>query len=222
MAVLAVGARPSKGMAGLARAADVETNAYGFCKSQELNPGRTSRLGVFAAGSANGAKDIAESVIQSGAAALGASRLIKLFAPIRERIEEPAPEYRDVSRQPPKTLAVLCRSCPIMPDALDTGRLAEKISGLPAISRVEAVERACTTEGWSRIKELAGETQPNRILSGPACPTPTCRNCGSWAGSSAGAPPSWTWGTSTRPCSPRPTTRTPKTSSARNRTSWPP
>ena len=170
MAVLAVGARPSKGMAGLARAADVETNAYGFCKSQELNPGRTSRLGVFAAGSANGAKDIAESVIQSGAAALGASRLIKLFAPIRERIEEPAPEYRDVSRQPPKTLAVLCRSCPIMPDALDTGRLAEKISGLPAISRVEAVERACTTEGWSRIKELAGETQPNRILIGACMP----------------------------------------------------
>ncbi len=170
MLVLGVGARPAKSMAALAKATDVETNAFGFCKSQDLNPGRTSRLGVFAAGSANGPKDIAESVLQSGAAALGASRLIKLFAPIRERLDEPVPQYRDVSRQMPETLAVLCQSCPIMPESLDMDRLRAGLANLPSVRTVETVERACTTEGWNRIRELAEKHSPNRILIGACMP----------------------------------------------------
>ncbi|QLA20457.1 FAD-dependent oxidoreductase [Desulfolutivibrio sulfoxidireducens] len=170
MVVLGVGARPPAGMTSLARAADIETNAFGFCKSQDLNPGRTTRLGVFAAGSANGPKDIAESVLQSGAAALGASRLINLFAPIRGRVQEPRPAYRNVARQAPAILAVVCRSCPVMRESLDMERIGERLGSLPSVRRVETVDRACTTEGWNRIKELAEKEQPNRILIGACMP----------------------------------------------------
>jgi heterodisulfide reductase subunit A len=170
MVVLGVGARPPAGMASLARAAEIETNPYGFCRSQDLNPGRTTRLGVFAAGSANGPKDIAESVLQSGAAALGASRLINLFAPIRGRVEEPIPAYRDVSRQAPAILAVMCRSCPVMDERLDMELIGERLGSLPSVRRVEMVDRACTSQGWSRIKELAEEERPNRILIGACMP----------------------------------------------------
>lgn len=185
MLVLGVGARPPKDMPALARAADIETGAAGFCKTQDLNPGRTSRLGVFAAGSAGGPKDIAESVIQSGAAALGASRLINLYAPIRERIEEAAPSYRNVAREEPSILAVMCRSCPVMEESFDIDRIKERLGALPSVGRVETVDRACTGEGWDRIRELALETAPNRILLGACMPysyVPRLRELGALIG----------------------------------------
>ena len=170
MLVLAVGARPSAGMAALAGAADVETNAFGFTATREFEPAHTSRPGVFAAGSANGPKDIAESLIQAGAAALGASRLINLHAPIRKRDPEPAPEYRDVSRELPKTLVALCDSCPILERRLDMDRLTARLEALPSVCAVRRVGRSCTAEGWERIASLCEETEPNRLLIAACMP----------------------------------------------------
>ncbi len=185
MAVLAVGARPPASMPALAGAAGIETNAFGFCKTQDLNPGRTSRLGVFAAGSANGAKDIAESLLQSGAAALGASRLVNLFAPIRGRVEEPVPVFRDVSRETPAILALLCRSCPVMEHGPDMDLIRDRIAAMPSVRAVETVERACAKEGWERIRELAAAGKPNRILIGACMPyayAPRLRELGALIG----------------------------------------
>ncbi|THB70268.1 MAG: 4Fe-4S dicluster domain-containing protein, partial [Desulfovibrio sp.] len=58
MLVLAVGARPPKNMDKLARAAGVEVNDWGFVKTLPFEPSRTTRMGVFSAGSMSGAKDI--------------------------------------------------------------------------------------------------------------------------------------------------------------------
>jgi heterodisulfide reductase subunit A len=168
--VLGVGARPSASMGALAHSAGVETNDFGFCKTQELNPGRTSRLGVFAAGAINGPKDIAESVIQAGAAALGASRLINLFAPIRERVSEPAPQFRNVSKEAPAIMAIICRSCPVLSEELNMDRLGKQLAALPSVRRVESVERACTEQGWERIRELSQKENPNRIVIGACMP----------------------------------------------------
>lgn len=170
MLVLAVGARPPAGTADLARAADVELRSNGFCKTNPFSPARTSRLGVFAAGSFSAPRDIAESIITAGAAAAEASRLINIYAPLREQQPEPEPDYRDVARETPRILLTICTACPILKDRVDMETLTERLSSLASVTRVEPIERACTHEGWERIVQLTEEMQPNRLLIGACMP----------------------------------------------------
>ncbi|MBG0775701.1 MAG: FAD-dependent oxidoreductase [Desulfovibrionaceae bacterium] len=170
MLVLAVGARPPKAMQRLARAAGIETNEWGFCATDYFEPARTSRVGVFAGGAFGQPRDIAESVIQSGAAACNASRLVNLFAPIKDRGPEPEPRYRDVSREQPRILAALCSSCPTLDRALDVDDLARRLEGVESVVRVMRVDNACTGEGWKAVAEAAAELEPNRILIGACMP----------------------------------------------------
>jgi heterodisulfide reductase subunit A len=173
--VLAAGARPPASMARLAEAAGIELNPWGFPKIMPFQPARTSRLGVFAAGSFNGPKDIAESMIQSGAAALGASRLVNLYAPIREKQPAPEPVYADVSRQPSRILVALCTSCPVFGQTLDADALARDLAAMHGVSEVIPVERVCTGPGWESIVEAAasdrpGRPKPNRVIIGACMP----------------------------------------------------
>jgi heterodisulfide reductase subunit A len=170
MFVLGVGARPPSTMPELAQAAQIETNEWGFCKTMPFEPTRTSRLGVFAAGSFAGPKDISESLVLADAAALGASRLVNIYAPLRDRRPEPEPEYRDVTREPPRVFVAVCGSCPMVESRLDWEDLTAKLQTITGVKGVAMVERACTRQGWEQIIEKAAETQPNRVLIGACLP----------------------------------------------------
>ncbi|MDD4952461.1 MAG: FAD-dependent oxidoreductase [Desulfovibrionaceae bacterium] len=168
--VLAVGARPPAGTKELAEALGIETNEWGYCKTRYFTPSRTSAYGIFAAGSYNGPKDIAETLIQSGAAALEASRIITIYAPLTERTPEPQPEYRDVSRETPKILIALCTSCPILEQTVDMDSLLARLGGLASVAQVAKIGSACTKPGWEEIEALADKHSPNRILIGACQP----------------------------------------------------
>lgn len=170
MVVLATGAVPPKNMARLAEVAGIDVNAYGFCESPEFTPERTSRLGVFAAGAFGRPKDIAESVIQSGAAAQGASRLIKIYDALTGLEPQPEAEYPDVSREPARTLVALCSSCPTLEQNVDVEDVERKVRSLPAVHTVACVDGACTEKGWQQIQDMAADTRANRILIGACLP----------------------------------------------------
>jgi heterodisulfide reductase subunit A len=170
MLVLAVGARAPKGTRELADAAGVDLNDHGWCQTQYFDPSRTSRLGVYAAGSFGAPRDIAETIVTAGAAAAEASRLINIYAPLKEQQPDPEPEYRDVSRETPRTLLALCSACPILEQRVDMDDLTRRLSAMPNVVRVEHVERACTGDGWERIVALTNEVKPNRLLIGACMP----------------------------------------------------
>lgn len=168
--VLAVGARPPRDLPALARAAQVELNQHGFLRTRHFDPSRTSRLGVFAAGSAGAPRDIAESLIAAGAAAMEASRLINIYAPLKEKVAEPEPEYRDVGREAPRVLVALCASCPVLESQVDMEALTARLAAQPTVIAVARIDAGCTAPGWEKIAELAGEKRPNRILLGACMP----------------------------------------------------
>ncbi|WP_027185333.1 4Fe-4S binding protein [Desulfovibrio inopinatus] len=173
MFVLATGVRSPEGIEQLAKATGVELNPWGFVHTPALSPARTSKLGVMAAGSMAIPSDIAQSVILSGAAAMEASRLISLYAPLRERKAEAEPVYRDVSRETPRILVALCFSCPIMGKRFgqqESEWLDKHLSKLQAVCQVVRIERACTQQGWGEIEGLVKEKNPNRILIGACMP----------------------------------------------------
>jgi len=183
--VLAVGARPPKDLPALARAAQVDLNEHGFLRTRHFDPSRTTRLGVFAAGSAGAPRDIAESLVAAGAAAMEASRLINIYAPLKEKVAEPEPEYRDVGREAPRVLVALCTSCPVLESAVDMEALIQRLTAQPAVLAVARIDAGCTAPGWEKIAELAREQRPNRILLGACMPysyVPRLRELGATLG----------------------------------------
>jgi heterodisulfide reductase subunit A len=170
MVVLAVGARPPRNMDRLAEVADIERNDWGFCRTQPFSPSRTSRMGVMAAGSFAGPRDIAESVTVAGASALEASKLINLYAPLRERGPEPEPQYRDVSREVPRMMVALCTSCPLFENRLHMSALLEFLESMQSVVKVVSISGACSAPGWEQIRTAAEEVNPNRILIGACMP----------------------------------------------------
>ena len=170
MVVLAVGARPPAGMDKLALAAGIDLMPNGFVETQYFSPARTSRHGVFAGGAFGAPRDIAESVIQAGAAAQGAARLIKIHDFLAGMAREPEPEYPDVSRQSPKVLVAMCTSCPILESGVDLEALSRRLERLHTVCHVARVGSACTGEGWGEIERLADEIKPNRVLIGACMP----------------------------------------------------
>jgi len=70
MVVLAVGVQPNRDVEVLFENEKLELTDqhYVLEPDEDLNPGRTSIPGVFVAGTASGAKDIADSILHAGAA----------------------------------------------------------------------------------------------------------------------------------------------------------
>jgi len=170
MVVLAAGARPPNGMEKFAMTTGLDLNEWGFAQTQAYASERTSRLGVFAAGAFGEPKDISESVIQAGAAAQAASRIIKIYDVLAGIESEPEPEYPDVSREPPRTLVAVCTSCPTLEQAVDLHALSEKMSKVHSVCKVISVGSTCTEEGWAAIEKGAAEFKPNRVLIGACMP----------------------------------------------------
>jgi heterodisulfide reductase subunit A-like polyferredoxin len=70
MVVLAIGVQPNREVERLFSDEAIELNAYHYVAepNEDIDPGRTNIPGVFVAGTASGAKDIADSILHAGAA----------------------------------------------------------------------------------------------------------------------------------------------------------
>ncbi len=170
MVVLAAGARPPRGMDKFAITTGVDLNQWGFADTKPYAPERTSQVGIFAAGAFGEPKDISESVIQAGAAAQAASRIIKAYDVLAGIEVEPDTEYPDVSRESPRTLVAVCASCPTLGQAVDIEAMSQRMANVHSVCKVVNVGSACTSEGWGDIEKAALEFKPNRVLVGACMP----------------------------------------------------
>lgn len=169
LVVLSVGQRANPQTAAVADLLGVETDGFGFVKTVPFSDTRTVRPGIYAGGTLTGPTDIAESVIRASSAAVNASRTIHhAGGGLAEKTAAPE-AFRDVSRERPRILAVLCRCTP----GPETDKALEALSAHlkqdPAVARVEILDRLCTADGWEALTQT-GTTDVNRVLVA-ACPT---------------------------------------------------
>jgi heterodisulfide reductase subunit A-like polyferredoxin len=70
MVVLAIGVQPNREVERLFSGDSIDLDAYHYVAepNEDIEPGLTSIPGVFVAGTASGAKDIADSIVHAGAA----------------------------------------------------------------------------------------------------------------------------------------------------------
>lgn len=173
MVVLSVGQRPAAGVAQLAETAGFALNPWGFARTEPFSTARTQREGIFLGGSFTGLKDISESVITAGAASMAASLAIHAAGGTLAPAAEPMPEpFRDVSRQPPHILAVLCHCGDALAEPLTAAATVRRLEADPAVERVVSLPRVCTAEGWEALVETveAAGQEINRVLIGACLP----------------------------------------------------
>jgi heterodisulfide reductase subunit A len=170
LVVLAAGQRPPSGTEPLAEMTGVELNSWGFCQLQAFSLSRTAQEGVLVGGSFSGLRDISESVIQANSASLQASSLIHSKGGGLAEATEQLPEFRDVSRELPRTMVAICTCGDTLAQAANLESVETAVSGLHSVSQVHRIERICTQEGWSQLEEMFNGSEANRLLIGACLP----------------------------------------------------
>jgi heterodisulfide reductase subunit A len=170
MVVLAVGQRPAPGTKELAEMLEIPLNPWGFGQPVPLSLTRTEREGILLGGSFSGLKDISESVTQASAAALGASRVIHSAGGSIIPDTESASPYRDVFREPPDILVVICTCGGKLSENAAPEKLARDLKTDPQVREVVFLEQTCTANGWDSLVEAVEKHKPNRVLIGACLP----------------------------------------------------
>ncbi len=171
MVVLAVGQRPSPGTEKLAGITGIELNCWGFPKTNDFFPARSTKEGIFIAGSYAGFKDIGESVIQSSAAAFEASTIIHAAGKnLTAETTEKERLYGDVSRELPRILVIICTCGKNLSAIVSNDDLSVNLKKDLSVIQVDYLPQICTRKGWDQIVKLIHTVKPNRVLIGACMP----------------------------------------------------
>ncbi len=170
MIVLSIGQRPSDGVKDLAKMADLTLNDWGFCTPMPFSTSLSGTDGIFLGGAFTGLKDISESVIQAGSAALCASRYIhSTGGSLSSESDEPdtAPS---LLRDLPKILVFVC-TCGRENDIwFENSDLKENLLADPSVADVVFMEKTCTRQGWKDLVAQVEKSDANRIVIGACLP----------------------------------------------------
>ncbi len=163
LAVLSVGQRPASGAAVWAKQMDLTLNSWGMIQGHAFAPVRTSRDGILVGGSCSGLKDIGESLIYAGAAALEASRLMHAAGGSLQRHPGNAKQDIDPLAEP-RIWITVCWKSKDLADTVDEARLTHRLRHDPALGGIDFCYPA-PDQGWQ--KTLAVDLRArafNRLL----------------------------------------------------------
>jgi heterodisulfide reductase subunit A len=154
----------------LAEMLELELNTWGFGQSEPFSLTRSGQPGIVLGGSFTGLKDVGDSVIQSSAAALNASRVIHSGGGSLAMESPPAVPAVDLMRELPKILVVVCTCGGQLSQMVEPQKIAQQLKNDPLVNRVEFLEQTCTANGWERLVQLVEMSKPNRVLIGACLP----------------------------------------------------
>ncbi len=161
--VLAVGLRPSKQLAGLARVMSVTTNEYGFIDTGVLSPLQTSREGIYVCGGSAAPRDISETVVEGSAAACEVAS--SLVSTRWQDIEVPRlPDERDVSGQRPRIGVFVCNCGVNIGGIVDVPEVKRYAEGLPDVVLAEQYLFTCSQDTQEKIKNIVRDEKLNRVI----------------------------------------------------------
>jgi heterodisulfide reductase subunit A-like polyferredoxin len=169
LVVLSVGLNPSKGAKDLAERFGLELNNYGFCKTEEFSPLRTSKPGIYVCGAFQGPKDIPETVAQASAAVTSTSILL---ADVRGTLtkKKDYPEEADVKDQEPRIGVFVCHCGINIGGVVNVPEVKEYAKTLDGVAYVEENLYTCSQDTQEKIKKAIQEYQLNRVVVASCSP----------------------------------------------------
>jgi heterodisulfide reductase subunit A len=170
MAVLSVGLDRIEGAERLARAAGVELDRFGFCRTSEFSPVETTRPGVFVCGAFSGPMDIPETVAQASGAAAKASGLLS-GARGTLTVERSYPPEREVAAEDEPRIGVFVCRCGInIGGVVDVPAVVEYAKTLPNVVFAEENLYTCSQDTQVAIREKIKEHDLNRFVVAACTP----------------------------------------------------
>lgn len=169
LVVLSLGMTPSKASRELAHKLGIETDAYGFCRTDPLKPVNTSRPGIFVCGAFEAPKDIPETVSQASGSAACASGIIAEARGTLIR-EHTFPPERDISGEEPRIGVFVCHCGINIGGVVDVPAVKSYARTLPHVAYVDENLYTCSQDTQARIKEIIREHKLNRVVVASCTP----------------------------------------------------
>lgn len=169
LVVLSVGQEAAAEQRDTAAAARVDLDDAGFCCSSDVGCCRTTRDGVFAAGSFMGPCDIPDAVTSGSAAA---ARVMSLLAGRRGdgRKDRAGAAERDVRGQQPRIGVMVCRCGTNIGGVVDVAQVARVARGLDGVVWVREMKHACAADGQAVLQRAIKRDGLNRIVVAACSP----------------------------------------------------
>lgn len=169
MVVLSVGLNPPANYKDLADKFGIELNAYGFCKTDSMNPIATSRPGVFVSGAFQGPLDIPESVFTASGAGSQCGELLEYRRGRLAREKSYSPE-RDVSKEEPRIGVFVCHCGANIGRVVDVPSVVEYALTLPHVVHAQEQLFSCATNSAQEITDMIKEKGLNRVVVAACSP----------------------------------------------------
>jgi len=169
LVVLSVGFKPAAGSAELAARLGVELDEFGFCRSHELEPGTTTRPGIFAGGAFAGPKDIPETVVEAGAVAGCAARLLSEARGSLARRKEYPPE-RMVDGEAPRVGVFVCHCGINIGSVIDVTEVVKYAKTLKNVVHAQEFTFACAQDSIEKIRKRLNASKINRVVVASCTP----------------------------------------------------
>lgn len=163
LVVLSIGQTPSPRFLRLSQILGIELNRWGFCETGEFAPVETSREGIYVCGSASAPKDIADTLVEAGAAACQASILLSSH---RNELVGPKvyPEELDISEEEARVAIFLCRCGEEIASAVNMEDMVQFARGLPEVVYAKETPYLCLKDNLEGVKRSVKDEKANRVV----------------------------------------------------------
>jgi heterodisulfide reductase subunit A-like polyferredoxin len=169
LVVLAVGIDPKSSVTENIKQLGIETNEFGFCKTDRLLPVATSRPGVFVAGAFQEPKDIPETVMQGSAAS---SMAMELLASAKNTLvtKKDYPQEHDVTDEEPRIGIFVCHCGMNIASVVNVEKVVDAVRNLPDVVFATDSMFTCSDTSLVNIKEMIREHRLNRVVVASCTP----------------------------------------------------
>ncbi|MDY0362967.1 MAG: FAD-dependent oxidoreductase [Desulforegulaceae bacterium] len=167
--VLSVGMEINKEVQEKAKAMGIELTKSGFCKTKTFTPTATSRDGIYVCGAFQAPKDIPQTVIEAGSAALCAGADIsEVRGTLAKEVEEPV--IKDITGQRPKIGVFVCHCGINIGGVVNVPAVAEYARTLPFVEYAEDNLYSCSQDAQDAIAKKIAEKELNRVIVAACSP----------------------------------------------------
>jgi heterodisulfide reductase subunit A len=169
MVILSIGLETSPDLRNLAYGMDLKLTEGGFCRVDEFAPTSTGREGIYVCGAFAGPKDIPQSVIEAGSAALCAGAdLAAGRGSLTFQSESPA--ERDIRGEIPRIGVFVCHCGINISGTVDVPAVRDYASTLPNVVYVSDNLYSCSQDSQNIISDKIREENLNRIVVAACSP----------------------------------------------------
>jgi len=168
MVVLSVGQVPPEKFTELGKTVGVELDKWGFCRTEEFTPVETSRGGVYVCGSTSSPKDIADTLIEAGAAAC---RVSALLSPINVQSVPEEDVYVEAVEGEPATAVIVCGCGEEISSVVDIKQIVEFTRNLSGVVYAAETPYLCQSESLKKSVDDIKSSGANRIIFAACSPT---------------------------------------------------